>query len=268
MSLGSRRFPFKLVALDLDGTLLAPDKSISRENRAAVRRLVDAGIQVVLASGRPHHNMIPYHLELGLTGPIVSGNGGVVRDTASGETWKETLLDHAFAREVLAEGKRVGITQIWDGPEGVFAVQVSAWSEVLAERTRSKVVAQPVPEAGQPYKLLWIDAEAVIVTHEETYRTRWGHKSYVVCTDPEYLEFCPPGTNKAAGLAVVCERLCIAPAEVLAIGDGDNDAEMLAWAGLGIAPAHARAKALAAADRVAPPGPEETAVARALSAIE
>lgn len=257
----------KLVALDLDGTLLSPDKSISPENIAAVQRLTEMGIQVVLASGRPHHNMLPYHEELGLNGPIVSGNGGVVRDTASGETWKEELLDWAFTREVLAEGERVDVTQIWDGPEGVFAVRTSPWSEILAERTRSAVVAEPVPENGQPYKLLWIDSEETITTYEQTYRAKWGDRSYVVCTDPEYLEFCPPGTNKAAGLEVVCQHLGILPSEVLAIGDGDNDAEMLAWAGVSITPAHGRPKARAAASLIGAHGPEETAVARALEPL-
>ncbi len=257
-------FPYALVAIDLDGTLLSPDKSISRENSQAIQRLTEAGVLVVLASGRPHHNILPYHDELELYGPIVSGNGAVVRVAESGETWKEELLDAPFAREVLAEGERIGITQVWDGPGGVFAVAKTAWSAVLSERTRSDIESRPIPTEGSPYKILWIDHAETIETHEVTYKTRWGERSYVVATDPEYLEFCPPGTHKAAGLQVVCERLQIPRESVLALGDGDNDAELIAWAGCGIAMAHARPKALAAADIVAPHGPEESAVARAL----
>ena len=254
-------FPYKLVALDLDGTLLGPDKRISSENRAAVRRLLEIGVPVVLASGRPHHNCLPFHQQLGLRGPIVSGNGAVVRVAETGETWRESLLDGALAREVIAEGKRIGITQIWDGPDGVWTLERTDWSEVLASRLYEPIPVRPAPENVPPYKMLWIADEAAIAEHERTYRAKWGDRSYVVCTDPEYLEFGPPGVHKAVGLGAVCARLGLTPADVLALGDGDNDVEMLRWAGVGAAPFHARPKACEAADLIGETGPPETAVA-------
>ena len=263
----SSKFPYKLVALDLDGTLLGPGKRISAENAAAVRQLTEMGVQVVLASGRPHHNVLPYHNDLGLTGPIVGGNGAVVWVPDSGDFWSVTLLDAALAGEVVEEGRRIGITQIWDAPDGVFALEHTLWVDVLSGRIHDAVPVRPAPEGASPYKILWIDDEKAIVERERHYREKWGARSYVVCTDPEYLEFCPPGINKSVGLQTVCDRLGLSPSDVLAIGDGDNDVEMLAWAGRGLAPAHGREKALEAADGVIPDGPPETAVARAIAQL-
>ena len=258
------RFPYKLVALDLDGTLLGPDKRISAENIAAVRELLRLGVRVVLASGRPHHNVLPYHRELGLAGPIVGGNGATVWVPETDDFWSVTLLDADLAWEVAEEGRRIGITQIWDAPDGMWALERTLWIEVLESRIHEAVPTRPAPRGVSPYKILWIDDERTVAERETFYREKWGARSYVVCTDPEYLEFCPPGIDKSVGLQEVCRRFGLTSADVLAMGDGDNDVEMLRWAGLGLTPPHGRVKAKEAADGIIPDGPPETAVARAI----
>lgn len=73
------KFPFKLAAIDLDGTLLDPDKTISEQNAEGVRRLSENGVQVIIASGRRHQNSIRFQRQLQLDGPIIACQGGLIR---------------------------------------------------------------------------------------------------------------------------------------------------------------------------------------------
>lgn len=204
-------------------------------------------------------------------GPIVSGNGSLVKHAETNEVWHQQLLDAALASEILGEGQRRGLTQIWDGPQGVLGWERTPFLEVLEFRTKDRfpVVGDPRQHlAGQsPFKVLWIAEPEHIASLEIELRPTYERHTYMTITDPEYLEFSAPGVNKASGLAVVGERLGISPSETVFFGDGDNDAEALAWAGLGVAMPHARQKALAAADVIGPESAPETAVAQAISAF-
>lgn len=267
---GVSDFPFRLAVFDLDGTLLGPDKEISEANIAAVARLKEAGCKVVLASGRPHFNILRFHEQLGLDTPIVSGNGALVKVPGSEEVWLSRLLARELAVELLDLGAARGLTQIWDCPEGVFAWEQTPWSEVLATRTKS-----PVPGIGDPrlrfpdapFKILWIADPETVAALDVEMRLRFGTQTYITITDPEYIEFSDPQVNKAAALQVIAEHWAISPDETVFFGDGDNDAELLRWAGLGIAMPHSRPMALAAADRIGPEAPPEDAVAAAVATL-
>ncbi|MBV9392611.1 MAG: HAD hydrolase family protein, partial [Verrucomicrobia bacterium] len=86
------RFIYRLAAIDLDGTLLGPDKTISPENRAAVDRLHKRGVKIIIASGRRHQNSIRFQRELDLTGPIIACQGGLIRDGITGQIVESHLL--------------------------------------------------------------------------------------------------------------------------------------------------------------------------------
>jgi hydroxymethylpyrimidine pyrophosphatase-like HAD family hydrolase len=116
-------------------------------------------------------------------------------------------------------------------------------------------------------KIIWLgDADAINATVAAAH-ARYDARLVVTRTDPPYLEFSAPNVTKATALAAVAKRLGVAKADTLAFGDGNNDAAMLAWAGLGVAMAHASPAARAAADRIAPDGSPETALARAVSLV-
>jgi Cof subfamily protein (haloacid dehalogenase superfamily) len=264
-------FPFRLAVFDLDGTLLGPDKEISPDNAAAVARLQALGCQVILASGRPHFNILRFHTQLGLSGPVVSGNGALVKVPETDEVWRELLFDLELASSLLDAGRERGITQIWDAPQGVFAWERTRHFEILEERTKAtyEVIGDPRLRfpGEQPFKILWIADEDVITEQEQLWRERLGAHSYITITDPEYLEFSHPQVNKATALEVVAERLKIPQEEIVFFGDGDNDAELLRWAGLGVAMPHSRPLALAAADQIGPEAPPENAVAAAVEML-
>lgn len=263
------RLPYRLAAIDLDDTLLGPDKAIGAENAAAIRRLQEAGVHCLLASGRRHENMLRFHQRLNLHGPIVSCNGAQVRDTDTGEVLHERLMPADLAEEVVEEGDRRGVTQNYyhtDG--GLYVREKTGWTDLYQRRTGSEVNVRGDLESlrgESALKIIWIDSGERVAAMRPEMEARYAGRLYITTTDPEYLEFMALGVSKAVGIAVVAERYGIPAAEVLTFGDGNNDIEMLEWAGLSYAMDHARAAAQAAADRIAPPGNPETSFARAVA---
>ncbi len=266
-------FPFRLAAVDLDDTLLGPDKEISRANYAAVHRLIRAGVHVVLASGRRHENMRRFYAELDLrSGWIVSCNGAMARNEITGETIHEQLLPQAMVGTILAEGERLGVTQnFYHRDGGLFVNATNEWTEIYRERTRSEldVIGDILSLRDQPaLKIIWVMSPEDALSSGATMRAAYGTDAlHIVITDPEYLEFMASGVNKATGLRQVADRLGVAASECIAFGDGNNDVEMLEWAGLGVAMPHARLAARQAADVLAADGDPETAFARAVDTV-
>ncbi len=262
---------YKLAAVDLDDTLLGPDKQIGAANARAVQRLRDAGVHVVLASGRRHENMFRFHTQLGLEGPIVSCNGALTKNAETNEIYWEKRVPAELAQEIVTEGDRLNITQnYYHDNGGLYVREENGWTELYQSRTDSIVtVAGDLHnfDGTSPLKIIWIDAPETISALYETFAARFKGQLYVTTTDPEYLEFMALGVNKAVGLQAVAERMGIAPSEVIAFGDGNNDVPMLEWAGLGIAMAHARPSAQKVARWTAAPGDPESSFARAVEQL-
>jgi Cof subfamily protein (haloacid dehalogenase superfamily) len=266
----STNFSYRLAAVDLDDTLLGPDKIISAANADAIQRLRDAGVTVTLASGRRHENMIRFHRQLDLKGLIVSCNGALVRDAETNEILQQRLLPAERAAQVVEAGNALGITQNYYHTDGtVYAREKNQWTALYERRTGSEVVA--VGDLTQfqgesVLKLIWIDSPERIAALREATQTKYSDL-YVTPTDPEYLEFMEAKVSKAAGVAIVAERLKVSQSEIMAFGDGSNDLPMLKWVGCGVAMANASETVKLAANRVAPPGNPETSFARAVDLV-
>jgi Cof subfamily protein (haloacid dehalogenase superfamily) len=266
-------FPFRLAAVDLDDTLLGHDKEISRANYHAIHRLVQAGVLVVLASGRRHENMRRFYNELDLSsGWIVSCNGAMAKNETTGETIHEQLLPQQMVGAILSDGIGFGVTQnFYHRDGGLFVNASNEWTDIYKARTKSEldVVGDILSLSDEPaLKIIWVTSAENAIELGAAMRAKHGEEAlHIVITDPEYLEFMAQGVNKAAGLAHVAERLGIAPSECIAFGDGNNDVEMLQWAGYGVAMPHARLAAQQAANMVAPDGDPETAFARAVEML-
>ena len=99
-----KRTPFRLAAIDIDGTLLGPDSQLSSANAAAVVRLQESGIRVILASGRRHENMLRFHHLLRLEGPLVSCQGALVKNAETGEILHRDCIPAKLAAEVVCDG--------------------------------------------------------------------------------------------------------------------------------------------------------------------
>ena len=265
----TNNFPYRLAAIDIDDTLVGPDKRISPENAAAVRRLIDAGCRVVLASGRRHDNMLPFHAQLHLDTPLVSCHGALAK-TPAGDILHHALIRSADAAAVVADGLALDLTVMhWSTHNGIRAHARTP----LVDRYATDC-ADPVPVsdlrqlAHEPAeKITWGARSETINSLLFEMRRRYRDKLTVLITDDWFLEFMHPHATKAAGVAAVAKSMNIESHEVLAFGDGNNDAPMLAWAGLGIAMPHARPSALRAANLTAPEGHPESALARAIAMV-
>jgi Cof subfamily protein (haloacid dehalogenase superfamily) len=265
------KFPYRLAAVDLDGTLLGPDKEVSKENAAAVHRLSACGARVIIASGRRHQNSIRIQRQFGLTGPIIACQGGLIRDGETGNVIEAHFLAQNVARQIVDEGEKNGIDVIYYHLDHLYVgAKRDRWVELYESRVGEKT--EKLPDLDQldgrrALKVVWYGDPDLLKRVRPEMEARFKEKADVLSTELENLEYMPRGINKATALEKVARELGVKREQVLAFGDGENDVAMLAWAGCGVAMRHGNAKAIAAARIVSPPGPPETAFARAVAAI-
>ena len=263
-------FPYRLAAIDLDETLLGPDKQISAANVAAVQALRDRGVRVILASGRRHENMLRFHVQLGLEGPIVSCQGALTKHAETGQILHRQCVPADLAAEVVVDGLERDVTPVYYHLENTYVSHRNTFTALYGRRTGTPVVEVDdlTRFAGnEPLKILWIHTPEYIGAHFPALSAHYRGRLEVVVTDPEYLEFNALGVSKAVGLAAVADHYGIERSEVLTFGDGNNDVTMLEWAGFGVAMDHARPSAKAAANRIAPEGDPASSLARAVDQI-
>jgi Cof subfamily protein (haloacid dehalogenase superfamily) len=265
------KFPYRLAAVDLDGTLLGPDKAISEQNAAAVRRLNENGAQVIIASGRRHQNSIRFQRQLQLTGPIIACQGGLIRDGESGNVIEAHFLPQTAAREIVGEAEKNGIQVIYYHLDHLYVPEGNnRWLDLYESRVGER--AETLPNLSQldgrrALKIVWYGDPSVLQKTRPEIAARYLGKVDVLSTESENLEFMPRGINKAAALEKVAREFGVPREQVLAFGDAENDLQMLAWAGMGVAMRHGNAAAITAARMVSPPGPPETAFARAVDVL-
>jgi len=234
----------RLVASDVDGTLLDHHGVLPPERADAVRRLTASGIPLVLATGKLWTSVRRLVEDLGLPGPHVACNGSVVFD-ASGRIVQRTLLDAAVADEVagvLRAQRIVHALYLEDGM--VVTDHVDPAHDVLP------LLGEPLPVVEERGGRGVIKVLAIVPPEAEgELRAVAADAARVQRTGPRFLEWNARGADKATGLATVTEQLGVSLADVVAVGDAENDVPMLRAAGLGIAVAGASPAAIAAADR-------------------
>src|ERR1700751_3484321 len=145
---GVKGFSVRLAAVDLDGTLLGPDKEIGPENAAAVQRLRDKGVTVIIASGRRHQNSVRFQRELGLTGPIIACQGGLIRDGESGNVIEAHFLPQTAAREIANEAGQYGVQAIYYHLDHLYVPEKNnRWIDLYESRVGER--AETLPDLSQ-----------------------------------------------------------------------------------------------------------------------
>ncbi|BCS33651.1 haloacid dehalogenase [Luteitalea sp. TBR-22] len=264
-------FRYRLAAIDIDDTLVGPDKQISPANREAIDRLRAAGCRVILASGREHHSMAIYQQRLGLDDYVVSSQGALVVHPSTGHQLWRRPVDAALAAQLLARGRAEGFDVLLATDEGFVAAPTSPWVvHNFAERDGTlRIEPRDLDEEVRhaPLKVLWFGETDAVHAWAATMAAELGADAEVVITTRHLLEFNAPDATKATGVAAVARHYGVAREDVLTFGDSHNDVPMLRWAGLGVAMPHALPEAHAAADLVAPDADPEDALAVAIDVL-
>jgi Cof subfamily protein (haloacid dehalogenase superfamily) len=241
----------RLVATDLDGTLLRPDETVSERTRRAVAAARDAGITVVLVSGRPARSIGWLAERVGVGGIAICANGAVVWDLDHG-----TMLDYSPMAADLAARLVHDLREAIPG--ALFAVELerefgreAGWGDGLRPAPPEALEADALELITGPVtKLLVRHPTLPFEEVAERARQAIGDDAVATWAGLRLVEISAAGVTKASALERLCRRLGVAASEVVAVGDMDNDLAMLAWAGTAVAVANATQEVLDAADEV------------------
>ena len=248
---------YKMIVLDLDGTLTNRDKVITPRTKQSLMEAQKRGIKVVLASGRPTYGVVPLAQELELEnygGYILSFNGGMITDCCTRKViFKQELPVEANRRIVeLAKKEQVDIltyqdTQILtNNPENRYAKLESRINHLKLKQVDNLEEYRdfPVP------KFLMLDDGDYLALVEARVKAALGKNFSVYRSDPFFLEILPRNIDKAQSLAQLLKLLGMKREEMIACGDGYNDLSMIEFAGLGVAMENAVRPVRSAADYV------------------
>jgi len=257
----------KLVAIDLDGTLVHNAREIPERNLRALRMVMDQGVTVAIATGRMHASARDFVERLGipLTTPIISYNGAMVRLPDATEPLLHVAVPPGLAARVVQHTVEERLHLNYFLNDVLYVTHVDHWARLYQARAGN--VPTPVGDLRRfngeaPTKLLIATPPANAAQLLAREQALFGDHLYVTHSMPEYIELLNPEVSKGAAVAWLAGHLGLARAQVMALGDMLNDLPMIEWAGTGVAMPRAAAAVRAAADFV--PEHEEEGVAETL----
>lgn len=255
---------YRLLVLDLDGTLTNSKKEISPRNLRTLLRLQQSGVRLVLASGRPTYGIVPLAEQLQMkenNGYILSYNGGEIIDWSTGELLYKNLLPDdvlPILYQTATDNRQTILTYdneciLTENPNDPYVQKEAFLNKMQVRRVENflQEIPLPLPKClivGEPEQLMKTEAELSL---------RLQRQISVYRSEPYFLELVPLGIDKARSIAVLSEKLGITREEVAAMGDGYNDLSMIKYAGLGIAMNNAQEPVKAAANYIAPSNDED-----------
>jgi hypothetical protein len=247
----------RLIALDLDGTLLDLRGELSERNRGAIDSARSRGISVALVTGRRFRDARPLALALGLDVPVISHNGALTKHARTLETVSAVLMPVREARAVVRTGRSHGAdalvsddhvgegTLVYDhiSEENTALAKYIAWTRHVVGDDAARAI-QRVPSLDEyldhdPLHIAFSGGCAAMERLAEAMRDELGESVKLLLTlypktDFALLDVLHPSASKGAGLAAVAAEGGFAREEVMAVGDNFNDVEMLEWAGTGV----------------------------------
>ena len=261
----------KLVAIDLDGTLLTDDKRISQKNLTVLQKAKEQGVKVVLCTGRPLAAITPFIEQLGLNEPgdySITFNGGLVQENDTGEILSKSGM-------TLEDVQRISQLMIeLDLPLDVLSEEVvlqlptstnhpSIYPELNGLLTYKPAKLADLTSDGLYNKVVMAYHQEFLDQQIEKIPVQFKADYEVIKTRSNLLEFMPKGVTKAFGLDHLAQYLGMTSDEVMALGDEENDLSMIQYAGMGVAMANAVEKVRQAADYITSSN-EEDGVAKAV----
>ena len=240
---GRAERPVRFLVLDLDGTLLGPDRVIRPRVRRAVTAALESGVAVTIATGRMYRSSVPFAQSLGIVAPIICYQGAYVRDLPSPDDTPGRLLFHrTLSGAVAKEAIHWARERCFDPHVNVhdrLIMEVNSTSAGAYEWL-SGTGAEFVPDLltavrGSVTKVLAVGAAPLPETWLPMARAAFEGRAHVTVSYPDYLEWNAPGVTKGRAVRWLARRLGIPLVQTMAIGDQYNDAEMLTEVGYGVA---------------------------------
>ncbi len=250
----------KILFLDMDGTTLKDDKSLSAENLEALRRAIDAGHEVVMTTGRPavsaRYLLRTHGLDQIGCRYVIAYNGGMMLDCASGEVLFTRTIPIPLMRELILKAR--GMDVYLQTYKGDYILTERDDENLARYKQTTSMEALVVPDilealTEEPCKALAIDLRdnARLERFCDEVRAMAGDRLDLYFSSRVYLEVVPIGINKGEALRAFCEKKKIPIANTIAAGDENNDLAMLQAAGVGVAVANAQENVKLKADYVA-----------------
>lgn len=254
----------KLIALDMDGTMLDGEGRVTPRLKAAFAAAQKLGIKIVAATGRMYPSAMMHLREAGIRSASIFYNGALIRDTENDRTIYERRVGKSLTAEMLRFFRERGwYIHVYSDDRLIVADDGDERCRYYERLSGQKAFAygERFWECGlDSSKLLGIsfDGDEFLKMQREV-NDAFGSRVYKATTWGAFLEMVHPSVNKASALARVCDYYGVRRDEAVAIGDGGNDIEMIKWAGTGVAMGNSKESVKAAADIIAPSNTEEGA---------
>ena len=272
---------YRLLVLDLDGTVMGDDLQIRPAVRTAIQRAREMGVTVTLATGRAYESAVTFAQRLEITSPIVCYQGGLIRDPLTGEILHLETYPTSLALELMEwvdgrlrrpftslAGTRASLEPWVNLPlePGQIEVAMFVDSMMYLETVHGgtdfwlRYFGQQVQQVDSlaaalqqdPMKSMLIAWPATCDEILPEFKAAFEGRLQIVRSHPLFIEAVPPGVSKGRAVARLAEHLGISRSETIAVGDNENDLTMVEWAGLGVAMGNATPEVKSAADWVAP----------------
>ncbi len=251
----------KLIAIDLDDTLLNRELKISPRAVEAIQKARAKGVQTTIATGRMYSSALPYARQLEIDLPLITYQGALVKNSLSGEVLVNKPVPLNLAREVISLVRERGHHINTYVNDQLFVEKVT--EEGLAYAKLSGVPINPVGDLidflkDDPTKILVVASEENIKLLQEEFKAKYSKgELHITTSKPYFLEFSHREATKATAIEHLIKLYGITREQVMALGDSYNDLEMIEYAGFGVVMGNAKEDIKKVADYVGPSNEED-----------
>ncbi|MBM7556294.1 HAD family hydrolase [Halanaerobacter jeridensis] len=259
---------YKLVVLDLDGTLLTNDSIISSYSKEILLDLAAQDVKIILASGRPYQSMLAFAKELELNTPLIANNGALIK-RPSGEVLAQNFIEVELAEQILNYAKQRDLHISFYFTDQICVEEITDKADVHIEE--EKVMPQAVGDLKKrldepPINILFNIDKKIMRKTVRDLKKRFGESLSIVQTTENYIDVTGQNVNKGVGLKALLKKYNLSPQDVVSFGNNYNDLDMLELADLGVVTDNAPQEVKEQADMVTVSN-EEHGVAKALEKI-
>ena len=247
---------YKLIAVDMDGTLLDENKEISNRCQKAIYNLKQKGKKIVIATGRPLNGVMNYLEKLDLFDEndyVVAFNGALVQSTKTKQIIFNKPLSLLEYKELYAVSQQLGVNIHALTNKSVLTPKNNPFTKIESSINRIPIIEGAVEDVAFStviVKVMFIDEpeklDAIIPLLPAWVKDKYS----ILRSAPYFLEFLDKSVNKGAGVSAIAKVLGLEPEEVICIGDAGNDLAMIRYAGLGVAMGNAVPEVKSAADYI------------------